>query len=426
MRKFLTLFIIIASALTAKAQYGEYVGGDMSMLPKYEEAKTKYVDSKGVTIPDILVYLRDNCNWNTVRVRLFVTPPSSTTQGDIQDLAYVKSFGKRIKDAGMKFMLDFHYSDTWADPAKQGIPSVWKDTSNDGLAKSVSDYTADCLKQLKEAGAEPDLVQIGNEISYGMLWRNTSDKVYPSQSMSANTAGWNRLITLLKAASKAVRDNSSAKIIIHTERTGESAQTKNFYNYIKDVDYDIIGLSYYPFYQGTLTQLSSTLNALAMSFPTKKVQIVETSYCCDGYPTDAKYKVSEFPATWNPAQYWGQAQYDFTDALVTELQKHSNVNGLMWWFPEEAGKLSCYQVWLSRGLWWNTGTDHWPVVKQGGGDEATMFLLSKFVNTGITTPTVDDAPKKLGTFTISGQRIDKPSKDGLYIIDGRKTLIQNR
>lgn len=81
-----------------------------------------------------------------------------------------KSLGKRIKAAGFQFMLDIHYSDTWADPGKQWTPEAWASLDDDALAKKVYDYTVEVLTQLKNAGAEPDFVQTGNEISYGMLW----------------------------------------------------------------------------------------------------------------------------------------------------------------------------------------------------------------------------------------------------------------
>ena len=147
----------------------KYVGGDISMLPKYEEAGVVYKDKSGNTVSDVIAFFKQE-GLNAMRVRLFVDPSKDNDKAVCQDIEYVKKLGKRIKDAGMKFMLDFHYSDTWADPGKQWTPDAWKSLSDTELAQKVYDYTKDCLQQLKSAGAEPDMIQTGNEISYGMLW----------------------------------------------------------------------------------------------------------------------------------------------------------------------------------------------------------------------------------------------------------------
>ena len=126
-------------------------------------------------------------------------------------------------------MLDFHYSDTWADPAKQWTPDQWKSLSDDDLYKKIYEYTKDCLEQMKEAGATPDLIQTGNEISYGMLWGteatakgNDKNRCY-TNSPAAN---WERFITLLKEAGKACREVCpQAQIIIHSERTPKHHRT---------------------------------------------------------------------------------------------------------------------------------------------------------------------------------------------------------
>lgn len=422
----------LAATLTISAQHGEFVGGDISLLPLYEKHNSGYLDGDGKKIDDLVNWFTKDCGWNSFRVRLFVDPKEKNGKGATdhcvcQNLDYVKALGKRIKDAGAKFMLDIHYSDTWADPSYQIIPASWTDTSNEGLTASVSAYTADVMKQLKEAGAEPDLVQIGNEISYGMLIRNNADKVYPAQEKSANATAWNRLATLLQAASKAVRDNSSAKIIIHTERTGKSSETVNFYNCIKDVDYDIIGLSYYPFYQGSLSLLSSTLNNLATSFPDKKVQIVETSYPFQYYPSDNVYDTS---STWAAS---ANGQYAFTNALITELAKHENVNGLYWWQPEEAGNgddskwdttgATVMSGWMSRGMWWcDTKTDgHWPVKADDG---MVAYQLKNFLapsGMGISKVTNCTSASRIW-YNLAGQRVSTPTQSGIYINQGRKIV----
>lgn len=357
----------------------QLAGGDISVLPLYEQHNSGYLDADGNKIDDLIKWLKDECGWNAFRVRLFVDPKAKDPKGNkdlcvVQNLDYVKKLGKRIKDAGGVFLLDFHYSDTWADPSYQTVPEAWGSLSDDEMAAKVREYTAECMKALRSYGAKPDYVQIGNEITYGMLKRSTSDMVNPSQSKSAYANAWARMSKLLNAAASAVRATSNAKIIVHTERSGQASQTVNFYNYISDVDYDIVGLSYYPFYHGNISALSTTLTQLGNALPKKQVQIVETSYPFQYYPGDAKY---DYQTTW-PATADGQ--YKFTQDLIAELEKHSNVNGIYWWQPEEAGNgddsdwstggsgATVMSGWMTRGMWWcdQKTTGHWPVVSSNG------------------------------------------------------------
>ena len=421
----LTLALCTMSLTIARAETTEhFVGGDISLLPSYEEYNTPYYDQDGKTISDVITYVHESCGWNAIRVRLFVDPKErgNSKSGVVQDLAYVKKLGKRVKDAGMKLMVDFHYSDCWADPSYQDIPARWKgNTSNDVLADSVYTFTKNCLTELKAYGAEPDFVQVGNEISYGMLWRNNSDKVYPSQSKSSNSAGWARLSLLLNSGAKAVREVCpDCKIIIHTERTENSSQTTNYYNYISDVDYDIIGLSYYPFWHNSLAKLGATLTSLQSQLPDKPVQIVETAYFYQYYPNDAKYN---FQSTW-PATEAGQCA--FTQDLVAELLKHDNANGLFWWFPEENGNggpswnanTIVIDSWLNRGLW--NDNNHkalsalYELQKLRSGDAAIHAIST-------------DADAEPIIYNLLGKPMDKNCRDlppGIYIINGRKVLMK--
>ena len=155
-----------SSFLEINAQ--RYVGGDISVLPKYEQQNAKYLDKDGAAITDVLDFLKQQ-GWNTMRVRLFVDPSNDPDKCVVQDLEYVKQFGKSIKDAGLLFMLDFHYSDTWADPGHQTIPDSWKIWSWTP-DETVYKYTKESLEALVAVGVTPDLIQTGNEISFGMLW----------------------------------------------------------------------------------------------------------------------------------------------------------------------------------------------------------------------------------------------------------------
>lgn len=335
-----------------------YLGGDVSVLQSYLDKGVSYYDGQGSRIPDVLEYLKgDDVGWNALRVRLFVDPVRKDADGKTdaqvcQDLDYVVRLCKRIKSEGFALLLDFHYSDTWADPANQWIPKAWASLSEDQLQAKVYDYTKECLQRLKAEGATPDFIQPGNEISYGMLWSAKVDRTSRTNRCFSDSPqeNWTRFIRFLQQATKACREVCpDAKIIIHTERAGKPNVLSDIYKRLSDVDYDQIGLSYYPFWHNSLQVLSQSLNTLATSFPDKKVQIVETAYYYQ-WPQGIEYDFSDrWPYT--PA---GQAA--FAKDLVSELKKHPNVNGLYWWFPEENGNgpdSSVLTGWINRGLWDN-------------------------------------------------------------------------
>ena len=349
---------------------GPVVGGDISMLTKYEAhqrmalrygiTNAHYYDVNAQVINDVITWTKQQ-GWNAARVRLFVNPANASTadkgQGVIQNLDTVKVLGRRIKDAGMRFMLDFHYSDSWADPVKQFTPAEWAGLDDDALVQRVYEYTRDCLRALKAAGATPDYIQTGNEISYGMLWGPVGT---PSSQLKkcymGDETNWDRFTNLLKAAGRACREECpKAKIILHTERVAKPNIMLNFYNQMKSkqVDYDIIGLSYYPYYHGSLSVLANALNSLTNNYQDKEIMIVETGYCYH-YAITGDYDLS---STW-PITAEGQRQ--FTADLIARLKPYSKVKGLFWWFPEanEYGLGGSYwstlhvnDAWYNAGLW---------------------------------------------------------------------------
>lgn len=341
---------------------GMFLGGDISVLQSYEDKKVPYYDAQGNKIPDVLKYMKsEEVGWNAQRVRLFVDPkqvnPDGATDAQVcQDIDYVVRLCKRIKDEGFTLMLDFHYSDTWADPSNQWIPASWANLNDAELWNKVYQYTKDCLQELVDAGAAPDFIQPGNEISYGMLWssrvdRNSKVNRCYSDSPAEN---WNRFVGFLQQAVKACREVCpKAGVIIHTERTGDSQTLKDIYSRLSIVDYDIIGLSYYPIWHNSLAVLSQSLDLMAKSFPEKKIQIVETAYHYQWQPPLGQGTIYDFSSQW-PVSPEGQAA--FAKDLIKELKKHPNVNGLYWWFPEENGNgpdSSVLTGWVNRGLWDN-------------------------------------------------------------------------
>ena len=366
-----TMMMMVMMVVTASAQ--KLLGGDLSLVPAYEQAGDVWLDAEGDAINSkyadgMITYMRDVAKWNSVRVRLIVDAAADDKVATCQDLDYVKKLGKRIKDAGMNFLLDIFYSDTWTDVKQQWIPVSWgmdRTTATDVLAAKVKSYTTEVLNELVAYGATPDYVQIGNEVSYGMLWDSYTTKsnglhffnlsgTYANQKIKID-----RFATLLKAAAEGVRASNcgTAKIVLHCERTEKSAQVKNFYDYVAQggfTDYDIIGLSYYPFWHGTLTNLSATLATLQSGFPNKEIHIVEIGYFSNnGVDASAlDYNTSD---TWafSPA---GQAQ--FLSDVVAELEKYSNVKALYYWQPEECGNGAdnsdvkhVMDDWDNRGFW---------------------------------------------------------------------------
>src|SRR5574344_511379 len=309
------------------------VGGDISRLTQIEEKSAVYRDSLGNVITPLTFFKQQG--WNAIRVSIFVNP-TAPSEGVVQTLDYVTKLGKRIKDAGYMFMLDFHYSDYWPDPSKQAIPASWKsDTTATTLQGSLYSYTKRCLQYLVANGATPDLIQTGNEISYGMLWSVGKVHAY-------STNNWDVFTGMLKKAIAACREVCpKAKVVIHTERSCDATTSVKYYTLLKQygVDYDIIGLSYYPFDHGFLPALNTTLTSLESSFPDKKIMIVEYGYFHHYY--SGKFdNTSTHPAT-------PTGQKAMTDALTTLLLTHKNVNGLFWWYPEENSSIN---GWINRGL----------------------------------------------------------------------------
>lgn len=319
------------------------------MLPKYEQAGTIYRDANGKKMNALKLFKKEG--WNAMRLRLFVDPSQAPGEhkgeGVCQDLNYVEKLGKRIKKAGFQLMLDFHYSDTWADPGKQFTPASWKGASAEALADSVYQYTKRSLIAMKQAGAEPELIQVGNEISFGMLWPTA--KTVPTEDTN-----WQEFLTMLKEGCKACREICpKAKIIIHTEQAGKWENTKAFYDRLTaaNLDYDIIGLSYYPMWHDRIPVLHNTLNNLAKRYPNKEVMIVEAA-AYYSHKNDKWTKNSNEFSEFYPISVDGQTQ--FTKDLVEELNKHPQVTGLFWWFPEEnASGNSQIKSWLNRGLFDN-------------------------------------------------------------------------
>jgi len=241
-----------------------YRGADLSFLPTIEEAGTKFYSADN-TQQDALTIMKNN-GMNIVRLRLWHTPADAHSS-----LAEVVTLAQRIKASGINWWLDFHYSDTWADPGKQGIPAAWQSLSYALLLDSLYNYTFRVMSELKVKNCLPVIVQVGNETNSGMLW----DKGRVGGTFDTN---WPQYAALVKKGVDAIKAvDPTIKIMLHFAGTSGAPW---YFNNIKTqgVAYDIIGLSYYYWWHNrNLTELQSDLNALAASFD-KDIFITETAY----------------------------------------------------------------------------------------------------------------------------------------------------
>ncbi len=396
-KSFLVLGLFSALSVCVRAQ--KVVGGDLSLVPAYEAAGDVWLDADGHQIntfysDGMITFVKDVAQWNAVRVRLMVDPTVDTSPATCQDIEYVKKLGKRIKSAGMSFMLDIFYSDTWTDVSQQWIPKSWnmnRNTPVATLAAKVKAYTKEVIDELADNGAKPDFVQVGNEVSYGMLWdtqagasKNNTFYFYGSYNDQKNKI--ERFAQLLKAASEGVRASKApeAKIVLHCERTMNAGNTIDFYDWVGQAgfnDYDIMGLSYYPQWHGTLDQLKATIKELHDTFEDKEIQIVETGYIHD--TNGQTLEEREWP--YSPA---GQAA--FLKDLIALLKQFECVTGLYYWQPEECGNGADAEGnnrvmgnWDGRGFWqitWKSGT-------HALQSEAALMALRTFVLDEVIEPT---------------------------------------
>src|ERR1035437_808703 len=318
-----------------------YLGADISELSQLEQQGGVYMD--GDKPGDALAIFVKN-GWTCFRLRIWVDP-----RNGVNGLEYTTKLAKRIKDADGTFMLDFHYSDWWADPQKQNKPAAWAKLDFDALVKQTESYTANVIKTLKEAGATPDFVQIGNEITGGTLWPDAQVKVPlstvkvfsgdvvvitpPEPYDDANQ--WNHLVRVLKAAGAGVRSVTTpadhVHIIVHIDCGGDWPVTRWYFDHLNEarVDYDIIGQSYYPNWHGTMENLRDNLRE-AINHYHKDVMIVEAAYPSRNVsPSPAALKNMIWPMT-------PEGQKQFLADLIKTVKEAPEGRGIgvNYWRPE--------------------------------------------------------------------------------------------
>ncbi len=244
------------------------LGADISFLPELEAKGMKFSDN-GVE-KDALQILKEH-GFNYIRLRIFVDPQNDSgysPQKGFCDLNHTKEMAKRVKAAGMKFLLDFHYSDYWADPGKQFKPKAWQGENFMQLKQSVYDYTKMVMQQLKDQNTTPDMVQVGNEINHGMIWPDGYINNLDSLSQ------------LIYAGINAVKSvSASTSIMLHLALGGQNDEAHFWLDNMieRGVPFDVIGFSYYPRWHGTLDDLQYNLNEISKHY-NKDVIVVEYSH----------------------------------------------------------------------------------------------------------------------------------------------------
>ncbi|HUC58514.1 MAG TPA: glycosyl hydrolase 53 family protein [Streptosporangiaceae bacterium] len=262
------------------------LGSDLSFTPQEIAAGAVFTDNGKAANPAVITE-QNGANW--ARIRLWVNPPAGYS-----DLASDLAFAKTLKAAGLKIYLDIHYSDFWADPGKQCIPAGWPTTLS-GLTTKVYSYTQQVISAFAAQGTPVSMVSIGNEITNGMLWSPNTGTSWSSFGCSgpgvggltwtSNTTatGWSNLAQLLKSAIAGAQAGNPRHhkllIAIHTDLGGNNARAQAFYSNLETqgVPFDVIALSYYPIYQGSLSDLRANVDELATQFG-KPIVIAETEY----------------------------------------------------------------------------------------------------------------------------------------------------
>jgi len=220
-------------------------------------------------VKDAIEILKDH-GFNYVRLRIFHDPAQDSGYSPGKGFCNLENtlkMAKRVKAAGLKLLLDFHYSDYWADPGKQYKPAAWKGLSFEELKLALYNYTKNVLEQLQAQGTLPDMVQVGNEINHGIVWPD------------GNVMNMNQLAQLLCAGTAAVKAvDPTIQMMLHVALGGQNHESVFFIDNMltRGVHFDVIGLSYYPKWHGTLDELEYNLNDLIRRY-NKDVIVVEYS-----------------------------------------------------------------------------------------------------------------------------------------------------
>jgi arabinogalactan endo-1,4-beta-galactosidase len=305
----------------------KYRGADLSFEPQEEAAGASFTDDG---VPGSALSILNRHGLNYVRLRLWVNPPPGYS-----DLTSDLAMAQRIKAAGDRLYLDIHYSDFWADPQHQDIPASWQGQDLAQLTTTMRSYTQRVISRFAEQGTPVDMVSIGNEIRNGILWP-------VGQVDWTNNTGWDNLTTLLKAGVAGARAGNPAGhrllIMLHFDQGGNNAMSRTFYDHMvaAGVPFNVIGLSYYSFFHGTLSQMRANVDDLAVRYR-KPIAIAESQYAWTLAGGDSTgnfvWQASQLSVGY-PASPGGQLSfYNDLLSILAQVPDHRAL-GLFYWEPE--------------------------------------------------------------------------------------------
>lgn len=321
----ITLTCILFSAAKSDDDIEFLLGGDVSFIPQMEIAGFTYKENGEPKDPFLIL---KNYGLNAIRLRLWHTPANGFCNTD----ATLK-MAKRVAAQGFKLILNFHYSDTWADPAHQKKPAAWENLSFSELKQEVFNYTSNVVAALVAQNTPPYIVQTGNEITPGFLWDDGNVGRFNDD------LHWRQFTELLKSAIDGVRSvKSPSKIytMLHIDCGGNNARSRWFFDNIEKykVDYDVIGVSYYYWWHGTLDDLKTNITDLALRYK-KPIIVVETAHPWRLYNSQIPRRKNQIqPHPGYEATPQGQKKF-LTDlvGIVKNLPENRG-KGVIYWAPE--------------------------------------------------------------------------------------------
>jgi arabinogalactan endo-1,4-beta-galactosidase len=314
------------------AAAGMKLGGDLSFTPQELAAGATFSYDRRPGTP-VSIMREAGANW--VRMRLWVAPPPG-----YNNLASDLALARQVRAAGMRIYLDIMYSDFWADPQHQDIPAAWQGQDLTQLTATVRSYTQQVIAAFAGQGTPVDMVSIGNEIRNGILWP-------VGEINCTNCGGWDNLAQLLKAGVAGAQAGNPAGhkllVMMHYDQGGNNALSSAFYAQLasEGVPFDVIGLSYYPFFHGTISAMRGNVDELATQFH-KPIVIAETQYAWTLANGNSPLGDSTGDFVWQPSQLsagypaspGGQLSF-VTDELSILAQVPDGLGaGLFYWAPD--------------------------------------------------------------------------------------------
>ena len=308
-------------------------GMDLSTLLEMERCGAKYYDhGQEMDILDIM----KKYDVDTIRLRLWNDPKSESGEpygAGNNDLAETIAIGKRVTDAGLGVLLNFHYSDFWADPGKQIKPKAWASYGVEELEKAVYDFTKDSLQKVLDAGVNVTMIQVGNELSNGLLWPE------------GQLPNYDNVAKFVSAGIRACREvKADIPLMIHLDNGGNNALYRDWFDHYMErgEDFDYIGLSYYPFWHGTLHMLEDNMNDIAVRYG-KELIVAEVSmgHTMEDYKNYEKLTDSERKGYATKPELAAKVEYpmtvqgqaDFTEDFLIRVANVADNKGagFFWW-----------------------------------------------------------------------------------------------